>query len=203
MPEPKGRLMAKNDQQEAYAKLLESNLTRVIDLVKFAEAKNAALLAFASAWTVAIANLMAREESAPVAFAQVMPVSASLFLISALIALYSILPRADLSKFFRGEKRVSRDLNLLFYGDISKVEIDAYPERAKERYFPPEKHSATSEYLSDLSCQIHVNSTIANRKYVLFKVGAWITVISMAVLVWPATWYLIKGAIKFLVIRSQ
>src|SRR4051794_33193573 len=97
--------MAKNDQQDAYEKVLAASLARVIDLVKFAEAKNAALLAFTSAWTVAIANLMARENSTPLAFAAFMPISGALFLIAALLALYSILPRVDLSKFFKGEQR--------------------------------------------------------------------------------------------------
>lgn len=195
--------MAKNDQQEAYDKLLSASLARVIDLVKFAETKNAALLAFTSASTVAMANLMARQNASAAAFDAVMPVSASLFLIAALIALYSILPRVNLSKFFKGERRASRDLNLLFYGDISKVEINDFPDRARARYFPTEKQSATEQYLSDLSCQIHVNSTIANRKYVLFKVGAWITLLSMAILVSPAAWYLIKGVIRLLVSAAK
>lgn len=42
--------MVKNDQQEAFEKILTSNLMRAIDFVKFAEAKNAALLTFNSAW---------------------------------------------------------------------------------------------------------------------------------------------------------
>ncbi len=195
--------MAKNDQQDAYDKILGASLARVIDLVKFAEAKNAALLAFTSAWTVAIANLMARENSSTVAFGAVMPISGALFLISALIALYSILPRVDLSKFFKGERRTSRDLNLLFYGDIAKVEIGDYPASVRNRYFPADKHSTTDQYLSDLSCQIHVNSTIANRKYILFKIGAWIALSSMAILVSPAAWYLVRGAIRFLVSAAQ
>jgi Family of unknown function (DUF5706) len=191
--------MAKNDQQEAYEKALVTSLARVIDLVKFAEAKNAALLAFTSAWTVAAANLMARESVSPLAFINVLPVSGSLFLIAALIALYSILPRVKLADFFKGEQRISRDLNLLFYGDISEVDIMNYPERLRARYLPDEKQSATDQYLSDLSCQIHVNSTIANRKYSLFKMGAWISLLSMAVLASPAIWYLMRGMIKFLI----
>jgi hypothetical protein len=35
--------MAKDDQQEAYEKLLSATLPRAVDFVKFAETKNAAL----------------------------------------------------------------------------------------------------------------------------------------------------------------
>jgi hypothetical protein len=187
--------MAKNDQQDAYEKALVTSLARVIDLVKFAEAKNAGLLAFAAACTVAIANILAKANELPTAYKHALPFSAALFLISALIALYSILPKADLAKFFKGEHRAARELNLVFYGDISKMDIIDYPQRVRDRYFPADKHSVTDRYLSDLSCQIHVNSTIATRKYALFKTGAWFSLVSMSVLVLPVVWYVISGAI--------
>jgi hypothetical protein len=50
--------MAKNDQEEAFERLLTTSLARVIDFVKFAEAKNAALLTFNSAWIVAGVTLL-------------------------------------------------------------------------------------------------------------------------------------------------
>jgi len=40
-----------------YEKLLTANLQRAVDFVKFAETKNAALLALSSAWVVAALNL--------------------------------------------------------------------------------------------------------------------------------------------------
>ena len=195
--------MAKNDQQDAYEEALVTNLARVLDLLKFAEAKNAALLAFTSAWTVAIANLMARQEAPPAAFADVLPVSGALFLIAALVALYSILPKVRLAEFFKGEQRIARELNLLFYGDISQIDIATFPERLRTRYYPADKCSTTDQYLTDLSCQIHVNSTIASRKYTLFKIGAWVTLGSMIILVSPAAWYLLKGVINILVTAAR
>lgn len=195
--------MAKNDQQDAYDKALTASLARVIDLVKFAEAKNAALLAFSSGWTIAISNLMAKEGDAPGAYADVLPISGSLFLVAALISLYSFIPKVKLSDFFSGENRLSRELNLLFYGDVSEVNIADYPARLKARYLPAEKQSATDAYLSDLSCQIHVNSTIANRKFAMFKRGAWATLLALLILVGPAVWYLVIGAVRFLVVAAQ
>lgn len=42
--------MARNDQQDSYEKLLSASHGRMLDLVKFAETKNAALLTFCSGW---------------------------------------------------------------------------------------------------------------------------------------------------------
>ena len=53
-----GGIMAKNDQQEAFEKLLSSVLGRVVDFLRFAEAKNAALLTFSSAWILASTTLL-------------------------------------------------------------------------------------------------------------------------------------------------
>lgn len=195
--------MAKNDQQDAYDKVLTASLARVIDFVKFAEAKNAALLAFCSGWTVAIANLITKENPVPGAYGDVLPVSGSLFLIAALMALYSFIPRVKLGDFFKGEAKVSRELNLLFYGDVSEVAIDDYPARLKARYLPEEKHSATDKYFSDLSCQIHVNSTIASRKFGLFKMATWVTLLALIILVAPAAWYLLIGVVRYLMVAAQ
>lgn len=50
--------MANSTEAEVtYEKVLTANLQRAIDFVKFAEAKNAALLALSSAWVVATLNL--------------------------------------------------------------------------------------------------------------------------------------------------
>jgi hypothetical protein len=55
--------MSVNDQQEAFEKLLGRNLARVFDLVRFAETKNAALLTFASAWILAMLNLLSSDRT--------------------------------------------------------------------------------------------------------------------------------------------
>lgn len=184
--------MAKDDQEDAYEKALVASLTRVIDLVKFAETKNAALLAYSSAWTVAIVNLMAKGDHPPTTLAPVLPFAGALFVVSALIALYSILPKADLSKFFKPEHRGNREPNLLFFGDIANVDIADYDQRVRERYLPAKGHSVTESYVTDLCCQIHVNGVIASRKYALFKRGAWIALIAMVVLILPAGLQLAK-----------
>ena len=51
--------MADWTQKETAEKALGSTLSRTVDFLKFAETKNAALLTFASAWFLALANLIA------------------------------------------------------------------------------------------------------------------------------------------------
>ena len=47
-----------NDPQDTYVQVLTANLQRTLDFLKFAEAKNAALLGLASAWIAATLSLI-------------------------------------------------------------------------------------------------------------------------------------------------
>jgi hypothetical protein len=173
------------NQEEALCETLSDSLTRVIDLVKFAEAKNAALLAFSSAMTVAIANLLTRSEPPPSGYGRLLPIAAVLFIASAVIALVSLLPRINLSRFFKAGRRNFRSANLLFYGDVAQLDIDEIADKMKERYRPAKGTAASQNLLDDLCIQIHVNSGIARRKYRLFAIGAWIALAGFALLLIP------------------
>jgi hypothetical protein len=190
--------MAKDDQQEAYERGLVASFLRVHDWVKFAEAKNAALLAFASAWTVAIGNILTKDPAAPAIYAGVLPVAGAMFLIAALISILSFMPRVDMRAFLAPDDASSRPENLLFYGEIRKIPIAEFPKKLRERYEPPKGKAATEEYLDDLACQIHINSSIADRKFFLFKVAVWIVMAGMMLVAWPGVKYLTLGAFRLL-----
>jgi hypothetical protein len=55
--------MTKGERREAFRQVLSASLARVIDFLKFAETKNAALLTFASAWTFASINVLTGERA--------------------------------------------------------------------------------------------------------------------------------------------
>lgn len=177
--------MAKNDQEEAYEKALVGSLTRVTDWLKFAETKNGALLAFVSAWTVAIANLLAKDGGPPAAFAMVLPIAAYLFIAAGLILLIAFVPKITLSDFFRRSGATRRPVNYIFYGDIAAQRLTEFPAKVKAKYLPAQGNSATAGYLDDLAVQVHVISSIARFKFRMFKAAGWITVIGLAVLAWP------------------
>ncbi|WP_320188500.1 Pycsar system effector family protein [Agrobacterium rosae] len=171
----------KNDQQEAYERVLTSSLARVLEFLKFAETKNAALLTFASASIVAsISNLnnatLANEWKAAFTFA--LP----LFVLAALTALYSFLPKTLLNSF---HKDPDQSKALLYFGDAASFAPAAYKQRVVERYFPPENQSATQNYLDDLAIQIAVNSQITKRKLTIFNTGALIVFSAVLVVAIP------------------
>lgn len=172
--------MPKNDQQEAYEKLLSASLTRTIDFVKFAEAKNAALLTFSSAWILASVNISCTSPSQEWRwlFGIVVPI----FVVSAIIAIISFFPELKLEKFHQDlEQRKA----LLFFRDVAKFSSASFRDRLNERYFPPEGQSATQNYLDDLSVQIHINSCIAVWKFRLFKIVSVIALLGIVVLLYP------------------
>src|SRR5438270_7192185 len=75
-------------QQEALHEVLSSTLPRVIEFLKFAETKNAALLTFASAWILASVNLLTREHALPEGLASALAVALPLFIASAVVAFF-------------------------------------------------------------------------------------------------------------------
>lgn len=184
--------MSKNDQEEAFEKLLSSNLSRVFDFVKFGEAKNAALLTFNSAWIIASVTLLfgTNAVSEP-DWVGALTLSLPLFCCSAISCVFSFFPRIALSKFHRDPQR---EKSLLFFGDICSFSPESYRDRIKVRYLPQEGSSATQAYLDDLAVQINVNSKIAVWKFQVFKVAAGLTLIALIVLAMPA----IRPVVAFL-----
>ncbi|MFK0207249.1 Pycsar system effector family protein [Agrobacterium sp. NPDC090283] len=167
----------KNDQQEAFERALTLSLSRVVEFLKFAETKNAALLTFASASIVAsVSNLnnIALADDWKIAFTFALP----LFVLAALIALYSFLPKTLLNHF---HKDPDQSKALLYFGDAATFAPAAYKQRVWERYYPPENESVTQNYLDDLAIQIAVNSQITKRKLVIFNIGA--LIIFLAILI--------------------
>ena len=173
----------KNDQEEAYEKILSSTLARVIDFVKFAEAKNAALLTFSSAWILASFNL--RYGSARIseadwvwAFNWALP----MFTVGSMISFMTFLPEINLDEFYKDPEKKS----LLFFGDAASFCPTLYKERLEQFYLPGDGHWATQKYLDDLAVQINVNSKIAVKKFLYFKVAAMLVFSAIAVLLYPS-----------------
>ena len=79
--------MAQAEQDEAYEKALSASLARVMDMLKFAEAKNAALLAFSSAWIAGLVTLLSPDKTPPPGFRTMGAIALGLFIAAAVIAL--------------------------------------------------------------------------------------------------------------------
>ena len=161
--------MGTTNHDEAYDKLLIALLGRVLDMLRFAEAKNAALLAFASAWIVGIVNLLSSGKPIPPGYHYVTLAALPLFILAATIAIASLLPKLRTGTFTGNPKAESR--NLLFFGDIAHLTVNGFTVDGRAAYRQT-GNSPTDAYFGDLEAQISINSKITRRKHRMFNLGA-------------------------------
>jgi hypothetical protein len=187
-----------SDQEAAYERLLSSNLNRAVDWVKYGDAKNAALLAFASAWLAGIGNLLLSggEKHLPPVVVFFLFVSELLFLVGALHAIVALSPVTDphgilarsgrgLRQLFAGDRRQPSRFNLLFFGDIRHLDPDVFKLQISQRYNPKGTRIITDAYVSDLCSQTLINARIAQRKFDVFDRGFGFVSFSLLVLIVP------------------
>lgn len=174
--------MAKDDQEEAYDRVLVASLARTYDLMKFAEAKNAALLTFCSAWVFGSVNILSGGKGLLTHFPIALEVALPFFVLAGLVCLVSFLPRLDPRAFYK--KRPPAGLNLLFFGHMATVPV-AHAAEMLKRYLPEPGRSASDHYLEDLAAQIAINTQITARKYSLFNVSAYLVVAAFFILACP------------------
>ncbi|WP_374630695.1 Pycsar system effector family protein [Pannonibacter indicus] len=173
--------MAKNDQQEAYEKLLSANHNRMIEFSRFAEAKNAALLTFCSVWMGAIITLLRSSEELPIGFNHALKGALLFLFVAAVISLQSLLP-----KFLDHMHKREDDYKcLLYFGDIAKIGTKDYPDMAADLYLPTGNDSTTATYLHDLSVQTAIHAKIADRKFRMFNLAGTLVLTAFAIMTLP------------------
>jgi hypothetical protein len=170
--------MAQPDKtkDENVAALLLGGLQRTIDFLKYAEAKNGALLTFASAWVLAIININITlgDKSTHLYEYAVLPP----FVLAGTAALVSFFPRINLPRFLGGRRAGPHPKNLLYFGDVGAMTVSEFEKAIQDNYYPPEDRTVADAYLHDLIVQVAVNSQITNRKLQLFQIGIWLIVIA-------------------------
>lgn len=150
-----------NKSSQRLEQFLDRQLERTNYWLSFAEAKNAALLAFNIAVIAFVADF---QKDLPVMSTAVM----FIFIIASLICLRSFLPN-DTSCPDTGPKFLPTD-NLLFWKDIAYIEDEKkYLTRVIERYYPGTTVNGSEEKMFlDFSSEIVINSRIAMAKYNFF-----------------------------------
>ncbi|RXH30996.1 hypothetical protein XH99_11085 [Bradyrhizobium nanningense] len=175
----------KDDQEEAFEKILSTQLSRNIDFVKFAETKNAALLTFSSAWIIGSINLLTGQSILPLGYNVAFCVALPLFAVAGLICILSFTPQV-LARFHQPTDDAK---SLLYWEHIADIPVGRYHERVTERYKPGENHSVTERYLNDLCVQISVNARVATRKFTMFNIAAGCVFAAILVLASPPLWW--------------
>ena len=165
---------------KAIEPILLTNLTRAIDFVKFGEAKNAALLTFASAWLLASANLVMNPAARAVPQILWGVIGGAPFLgVAAFFAVLSFLPRDSLKSFVRKDPDPT---NLMFFGHLGVLAPKEGFQHIADRYLDRTgRGELTEAYLCDLGCQIVVNSKIASWKFGLFRKGVFALLLGLLI----------------------
>ena len=178
----------------AFEKILTANLQRALDFQKYAEAKNAALLTIASAWVIAIINLISSGKRLPDGLNTCVYFVLPLSICAGILAMISFLPRTNLPKFLGGKQAGPHPKNLLCYGDISLLPLKTFEQDITARYCTVAQTDLSADYIHDLIVQISVNSLITMRKLKFFRYGMILICLAALVMLIPVLGLAIKMA---------
>jgi hypothetical protein len=159
------------DPRREVEQQLSEQLTRVIDWLKFAEAKNTGSVGLSSTGLGVIVTFLVAGPPIPALAGVGLGIGAFSLMLSLLLTVASFLPSTDLEKHLVGdrERPTSRD-NLLYYGHLARYEPRALVEAIAEMYFEQESESyAPSKLAIDLAAQIVTNARITVRKLAFFR----------------------------------
>lgn len=151
-------------------------LTTVNEWLKFAEAKNGALLAVDSAIIFGIFKLASDSAWPHVIFPYL---TISLVIVSSVSCLVSFIPRIKIPTFTLSQKP-DATASLLFYTHIAKYDPESYLKALHGR--TDDSTTLSSSFEMDFARQIVTNSRIAVKKYYCFTVALWLTVVALILL---------------------
>jgi hypothetical protein len=151
--------------------MLKFVLAQVTDWLKFAEAKNGALLVVAMGMLIALVQLRVENADAVAGHALLLGSCVGFLFVAVAICLASFLPVTQIPFMVPRGKRLPSD-NLLFFGDAAKYTGPYYLESLRQRLGPGQEDSPLAAAMAE---QIVTNSRIAVWKYGCFKWALWST----------------------------
>jgi hypothetical protein len=189
--------MTTNNPERAIENILVLSLARVLEFLKYAEAKNGALLTFASAWILALLALLTSDKELPRQIVVACQIALPCFGASAGISLYSFLPKLSLERFTRLHS-VRHNPNLVYFGEVAGLEIDDFERQIRLRYSPTASSEVSAEYISDMAVQVRINSSIVKRKLRLFMMGLVVVGLGIAIVFLPLIALAFDGFRRFI-----
>lgn len=148
-------------------------LAQANDWLKFAEAKNAALVVFNAAVLVAVVQLVFEHPPTHSALKLYLASMSAFIGGGMLVALFSFLPKTSIPLLSAGERPNPRD-NLIFFGAAKKYSTQDYLREVNARY-GMEQHT-NARWEQDIAEQVVTNARIAVWKYTCFKIALWATI---------------------------
>lgn len=159
---------------------LERILARVVDFVKFAEAKNAALLTLDAGAIAAAIGWLGGDVGPPDWLAPAVKGGLALLVTSGLVALASFLPVLEIDWLKLKRKHGHAD-SVLYFGQIAGCTPASYLAALRAAAGVPTDAAPPTRLEHDYAAQIVINAGIATAKFRLFKVGAWIAAAAVVV----------------------
>lgn len=159
---------------------LERILTRVVDWLKFAEAKNAALLTLNAGAAAGIIGWLGGDQVPPPWLTPAVQLGLALIVVSAVVALASFLPVVNIDWLRRRGKHTDTR-SVLFFAEIAGSDPGSYLELLRKAAGLGAEAPPPTRLERDYAIQIVVNSEIATAKFRLFKAGAWIALVGVGV----------------------
>lgn len=159
----------------------------VNEWLRFAEAKNAVLLAFAGAGITATVTLLATAHNLPNSLQFGLLVTTSLLCVCALICSLSFLPKTNLerllwirSKPFKNTGVLSKDTdNFYYFGHLQKYNSKELLDALSQYYFDNKLTMPYKKEYEDLASQITINSKITFLKFKVFTYALYVLIISI------------------------
>jgi hypothetical protein len=159
---------------------MEDRLHRILKSVdewlRFAEAKNGALIVANGAIVFGALKALEAPRALPPWVLLYVYAATAVISLAGVIALLSFLPETTLS-WLGSTKRPAPEDNLLFYGHAASYDPRGYLEALYER--AQLRPTSVSPLEEDYAEQIIVNSRIALRKFGLFTIALWITIVAL------------------------
>jgi len=151
-------------------------LSNVNEWLKFAEAKNAALLAANSAVVIGALRLADGKVFLFPLAEYYFYFFIAIVSLGGLICLLSFVPKLDIPWLLPTTLSKDKD-NLVFYGDISGYDPSSYVKALHHQSGKAVK--TVDPFEEDLAEQVIINSRIALKKYQLFNIALWLDVTAL------------------------
>jgi hypothetical protein len=159
------------ENRSAVSAVLSDLLNRVVDWLKFAEAKNTGAVGLSSTGLGVIVTFLVAGPPIPVLAGVGLGIGAVSLMLSLMLAVVSFLPSTNLEKHLAGvREKPSPGDNLFFYGHLARYEPRTLTLAIIERYFEHEGVGpAPSKFAIDLAAQVITTARITVRKLEFFK----------------------------------
>lgn len=157
----------------------------VNEWLKFAEAKNAVLLAFSGAGVTALMNLLTTTQKLLNSIHIGLVLAISLLCMCVLLCSFSFLPKTNLKRILQVRNKASRNSNhkptdnFYYFEDLQKYSSTKLLDALNSLYFERKVYPPYKKEWEDLATQITVNAEITFLKLKLFTYALWCLIIAI------------------------